>query len=217
MNIITQFLLYFIVFIPCGSSLSCKDFKDIPCPFFIHGKSNNCGDPSWELLCENDRTIVTVFSKRFYVLDIDSKANRIQLIDPGLEKDNCSSMPQHSLPASPSYFGGYSDSISTWSRPVVYMNCSKNLSNYTRYLSTLPCVNNTSLNMLTYAIVDPVVSEFGNSCTNFLTSWIFGDDALHNPENSTFGSYSELHKQMMKGFWISYAYDTQPCKLLFEE
>ncbi|RZC85748.1 hypothetical protein C5167_026417 [Papaver somniferum] len=186
MNIITQFLLYFIVFIPCGSSLSCKDFKDIPCPFFIHGKSNNCGDPSWELLCENDRTIVTVFSKRFYVLDIDSKANRIQLIDPGLEKDNCSSMPQHSLPASPSYFGGYSDSISTWSRPVVYMNCSKNL-------------------------------KFGNSCTNFLTSWIFGDDALHNPENSTFGSYSELHKQMMKGFWISYAYDTQPCKLLFEE
>lgn len=217
---ITLFLLYFVILIliPCNtsaqrspfsSSLSCGNLKDIRCPFFIHGHSRKCRSKSRELLCENNKTTIILFSKRFYIMDINYTGKWIQLIDPGLEKDsNCSSMPQHSLKVFLRYDFGGQYYVSTGSMPVVYMSCSKNLSNSPHYLNTSACFNKTSVNMFTYAIIDPAVSQFKNSCTNILTSWVFVEY-----QNFTFRSYSDLHKQMMEGFRISYSDTEKPSYL----
>ncbi|XP_026431699.1 rust resistance kinase Lr10-like isoform X2 [Papaver somniferum] len=93
------------------------------------------------------------------------------------------------------------------------MNCSGNLNDFPLYLNTSPCVNKSSSSKFsTYVMVDPLVSEIKNSCTSFLTSWIF-DEALYEAskqgnydtyESTTFGSYSDVHDQMMKGFVLKY-------------
>ncbi|KAI3933007.1 hypothetical protein MKW98_029240 [Papaver atlanticum] len=231
MNIIL-FILYFVILIhiPCTSSssnitknnetslslsssshnFSCGDLQDIQCPFFIHGNSHQCVSRyPIELLCENNRTSATFNSKRFYVMGINYTSRYIRLIDPGLEKDsNCSSMPQNSL----HYLRGVDLSFHFGCRPVIYMNCSGNLNDFPLYLNTSPCVNKSSSNKFsTYVMVDPLVSDIKNSCTSFLTSWIF-DDAIYEAyihenytyEGTTFGSYSDVHDQMMKGFVLDY-------------
>ncbi|KAI3886847.1 hypothetical protein MKW98_017199 [Papaver atlanticum] len=255
-NFITLLLLYSIILIllPCGSSfsnnitndyesississssgnVSCGDLLNVQCPFIIEGRPQNCGKQSTvKLECKNNRTIATLSSKRFYVMDINYTHQMIRLIDPGLEKEsNCSSMPQHSL-----HRLKLGDGINTFGygcRPVTYMNCSRSISDAPSYLNTSPCVK-ASFNMSIYAIVHPLeVSEFKNSCTNFFTSWIYDDGlrkALLQPDSTfnfstyrgtTFHSYLDVHKEMMKGFWMDYyldrsgEYETQkPGKLI---
>ncbi|MCL7050957.1 hypothetical protein MKW94_028505 [Papaver nudicaule] len=173
-----------------SGNFSCGDLHDIQCPFVIEGRPpRDCGKLyTAKLFCENNKTISTlVSSKRLLVMGINYwnyREGTIRLMDPGLERDanNCSSMPQHSYDSP-------------------------------RYLNTSPCVKGAaSSNMSTYVVVDPEVSEFKNSCTNFLTSWMFYDapyKARVNNQQTTeettfFGSYLDVHNQMTKGFIVSY-------------
>ncbi|MCL7048895.1 hypothetical protein MKW94_019859 [Papaver nudicaule] len=219
-SFITPFLLYFLVLllIPSSSSssslsssstvFSCGDLS-IKCPFTLEGRPRNCPNgcssrfgslmkplscgysPAERILsCENNRTVLNYSSKKFYVLDIDYEYQRIRVIDPGLQKDNCSSMPQHSIPDN-FYFQNYSDLYQE--KAVVYMNCLTNMSDFIRYINAKPCVK-SSLNMFTYVIVNPLVSDFKESCNNFLTSWMSGN-------RDTFSSYLDVHNELMNG-WV---------------
>ncbi|KAI3840970.1 hypothetical protein MKW92_031373 [Papaver armeniacum] len=220
----TPFLLYFVVlflsFPSTGSSsLSSTDFScgalNIKCPFTLEGRPRNCPNgcgsrfgrlmkplscgysPAERILsCENNKTILNYSSKKFYVTDINYEDRSIRLIDPGLERDNCSSMPQHSLPDT-SYFQNYSE-LSYPRKAVVYMNCSMNISDYTRYIYASPCIK-SSFNMFTYVIVNPLVSDFKESCNSFFTSWMSTD-------RDTFGSYLDVHNEMMNGFEVYWYY-----------
>ncbi|KAI3886840.1 hypothetical protein MKW98_017192 [Papaver atlanticum] len=174
---------------------------DIPSPITLEGHRQNCSDSVYgeKLTCENDRAVWTTSSKSFYIIGVDHtifsevsdslvETIYLRLIDPGLEKDNCSSMPQHSI---------YPCKLTGTSRhpypnmTVVYMNCSTNMSDSPRYLNTSPCVKASS----TYAVVDPLFSDYNESCKQFLTSWMYTD-------KDAFSSYSDVHKEMMKGFNI---------------
>lgn len=222
-SFIIPFLLYFVVlflFIPSSGSFSSSSTVfscgalNIKCPFTLEGRLRNCPNgcssrfgrlmkplscgysPAERILsCENNRTVLNYFSKKFYVIDINYEYQNIRLIDLGLERDNCSSMPQHSLPDS--HFRNYSE-ISYRSKAVVYMNCLMNTSDFTRYINASPCIK-SSFNMFTYVVVNPLVSDFKESCNSFFTSWMSTD-------RDTFGSYLDVHNEMMNGFQVSWYY-----------
>ncbi|KAI3975615.1 hypothetical protein MKX01_017528 [Papaver californicum] len=234
-SFITPFLLCFVVLLLIASSSSSSSLSssstvfscgalNIKCPFTLEGHPQNCPNecssrfgrlmkplscgysPAERILtCENNRTILNYSSKKFYVIDFDYEYQRIRLVDPGLERDNCSSMPQHSLPDT-SYFQNYSD-LSYRSRAVVYMNCLMNISDFTRYINASPCVK-SSFNTSTYVIVNPLVSDFKDSCHSFLTSWMSSD-------RDTFGSYLDVHNEMMNGFEIFWYYRYKQPGFLF--
>ncbi|CAK9149437.1 unnamed protein product [Ilex paraguariensis] len=94
---------------------SCGNIHDIHYPFRLEDDPQHCGLPDYQLACNNNRTILYLkadpyagydykFNYSYYVEAITYDNFSIRLVDPGLDKDNCSSLPLHSLPYT-DYFG----------------------------------------------------------------------------------------------------------------
>ncbi|XP_019052113.1 PREDICTED: uncharacterized protein LOC109114236 [Nelumbo nucifera] len=81
----------------CSPS-SCGNIKNIHYPFRLKGDPRiNCGDPHYELACENNRTVLYLHQGRYYVEEVSYENRTIRVVDSGLQDDNCSSMPRYSL------------------------------------------------------------------------------------------------------------------------
>ncbi|MCL7039461.1 hypothetical protein MKW94_018695 [Papaver nudicaule] len=164
------------------------------------------------LLCFNRRNSI-------YVTEINYTASTIRLLDPGLDKDNLSSMPQRSLPA----VGAYDPSISYDSTDfiypttriinyemddfilsVVYLNCLTDMRNFPRYLQNPSPYAKASFSISSYVIVEPLAEEIKNSCSTFLTTWMMTNlderSEYRRDPNAIFGSYLDVYKRMMNGF-----------------
>ena len=82
---------------PCPPS-SCGKITNITHPFRLKGDPSHCGDRRYELDCENNATVLTLFSGKYHVQDIDYKRYRITLSDAGVVDDaNCSFIPRYFL------------------------------------------------------------------------------------------------------------------------
>ncbi|WVY91861.1 hypothetical protein V8G54_037375 [Vigna mungo] len=81
---------------PCPTS-SCGQIRNISYPFRLKGDPGQCGDPRYELDCVNNATLIlTLFSEKYLVLEIDYKGYKIVLRDPGQDEDsNCSFIPRY--------------------------------------------------------------------------------------------------------------------------
>ncbi|KAI8029832.1 Rust resistance kinase Lr10 [Camellia lanceoleosa] len=100
---------------------SCGNNDNITHPFRLKGDPKNCGDKGYELECENNRTVLHLFSGKYYVEEINHHKKTIRVVDVGIHKDDCSSLPLHSL----TYYN-FSNSYQYRLRhasPVVFMNC----------------------------------------------------------------------------------------------
>ncbi|KAA8533612.1 hypothetical protein F0562_030954 [Nyssa sinensis] len=109
----------------CDAS-SCGNIHNISYPFRLKSDPQNCGLPLYELACESNRTILSLDSRKFYVRAITHENYSIRVVDPGLDKDNCSSFPLYSLYLDESnYFSGRSTygGLSYYNRPIIYMGC----------------------------------------------------------------------------------------------
>ncbi|XP_027106959.1 rust resistance kinase Lr10-like [Coffea arabica] len=80
----------------CNPS-SCGDIRNISYPFRLKEDPIHCGDPSYELACENNRTIVNLFLQKYYVQEIIYEKYLMRVVDPGLDEANCSSFPINTL------------------------------------------------------------------------------------------------------------------------
>ncbi|KAI8029481.1 Rust resistance kinase Lr10 [Camellia lanceoleosa] len=103
---------------------SCGNNDNITHPFRLKGDPKNCGDKKYELECENNRTVLHLFSGKYYVEEIDYDNYTIRVVDVGIHEDDCCSLPLHSLTYdnfwnSYPYALRYADARS----PVVFMNC----------------------------------------------------------------------------------------------
>ncbi|XP_026441209.1 LEAF RUST 10 DISEASE-RESISTANCE LOCUS RECEPTOR-LIKE PROTEIN KINASE-like 2.8 isoform X2 [Papaver somniferum] len=245
---LTRFILYFgIIFLilpncncsSCfqsthiiyeGSSVfSCGDLHNIQCPFTLEGHPQNCTNrpASAQLTCENNRTtIASIQGKKFYVTGINYTEGSIRIIDPGLQKDNYSSLPRHSLRnvvlSGPDNNDNmiYNDGYSNTKDAVVYLNCSTDIEDYPPYYLKVP------VNMSSYVILNPMVSEIKNSCSTFVTSWMMpyeSDDYMSEANRTKHlrdaygGSYREVHNRMMQGFDICWTDNYQPDRRGFLE
>ena len=90
---------------PCRPS-SCGDIQNISIPFRLKGDPLGCGhpDPAYELVCENNRTILY---GKYFVEEINYHNYTIRVIVAGLEKTNCFSLPLYSSTIDELYVYGY--------------------------------------------------------------------------------------------------------------
>ncbi|RVW87513.1 Leaf rust 10 disease resistance locus receptor-like protein kinase-like 2.4 [Vitis vinifera] len=86
----------------CSPS-SCGDMRNISYPFRLQDDPPSCGYPEYELICENNRTMINLHGGKYLVTQINYQNYTIRVVDPGRKKDNCLiSSPLHSIGSSSS-------------------------------------------------------------------------------------------------------------------
>uniref|UniRef100_A0A6N2LYF8 Protein kinase domain-containing protein n=1 Tax=Salix viminalis TaxID=40686 RepID=A0A6N2LYF8_SALVM len=81
----------------CAPS-SCGNFRNISFPFRLNTDPGSCGDGFIELGCEdNVRLTFHLNMVKYYVEAINYSDFRIRLVDAAVQKDDCFSIPHHSL------------------------------------------------------------------------------------------------------------------------
>ncbi|KAL6321093.1 hypothetical protein AAG906_012865 [Vitis piasezkii] len=159
---------------------SCGNIPDISYPFRLKDHRRRCGERKYELACENNRTILHLNSGRYYVEEINYTRETIRVVDTGLKKDDCSSLPLHSLTdANFSYGDPYQLSYET--SDVNFIDCEAPI-NSPLYIDMAPCSRNSSSNsslssMQTYSYI--VTSTTGCCMGLTLDSIASASSALH--------------------------------------
>jgi hypothetical protein len=145
---------------------SCGNIHNISYPFWLNGDPTICGDPKYNLSCENNQTVLYLYDGRYYVQEIDYNNYTIRVVDSGIQKDNYSFIPRYSLgssnfslrdPYTPSYpsiqvsseadqssyscnvRGGFDDLH--YQRYMVFVNCEKQVKSRL-YLDISTCFKN---------------------------------------------------------------------------
>jgi hypothetical protein len=82
----------------CAPS-SCGNIHNISYPFRLSTDPNNsCGNKKYELTCENNRPALYLNNGvKYYVQAIHYSNLTIRLVDADVQKDDCFSIPRHSL------------------------------------------------------------------------------------------------------------------------
>lgn len=188
---------------------SCGDIHNISYPFQLKKDRKRCGDSIYELACEDDRTVVYIIGGRYYVQSIDYDTNQIIVVDEGLQKDNCLSLPHHSWSRYDFNRGSYINNpyIIPKASSLVIVNCSKPVSS-PLYFATDSCIkgsysSNTSSNWKLYALVNPKASDVRNFCT--VSSWTWAsDDFGGGPVNDSSFNYKQIYNIVADGFALNY-------------
>ncbi|XP_058724608.1 LEAF RUST 10 DISEASE-RESISTANCE LOCUS RECEPTOR-LIKE PROTEIN KINASE-like 2.1 isoform X2 [Vicia villosa] len=204
---------------------SCGKITIIKHPFRLMDDPTTCGDPRYELSCENNITMLTLFSGKYYVKSIDYKNYTIRLVDPGIEEGDCSSIPRY-------YLNGnnftYSYSISTdrynedpyqidgrfGFQDIIYLNCSKPVKDDPEYLDTALCRVNLDSKSHVYAFVGGYfyVGKLKDYCRVKLVAMssmlafpnISVSVSVRDGVPDRQLSYQKIHEMLLYGFEISW-------------
>jgi len=206
---------------------SCGEIHNISYPFRLKGDPKYCGHPEFEVTCEYDNTVLYLFDGRYYVKSISYDFYRdeenfhgyITVVDDGLQKSNCSSLPHYSRGHS-----NFSNTIIPYYPldslseivMVAFVKCLQPIA-FTRYFDTKPCIegthsadmppNSSQMKVYSYALpgYDLAAGDIKDSCTITMMSfasdysWREGDQY-----NRSSASYKDLHNQMAEGFNLTY-------------
>ncbi|KAL2556228.1 Protein kinase superfamily protein [Forsythia ovata] len=178
----------------------CGSISNISYPFRLRGDPENCGDPSYELACENNRTILYLSSNKYYVQSISYNNFSIRVLDPALEKTSCASYPiniQLSYYTSPLY------DLRTYdlyrNTPIIYTSCEVPAKS-PLYVDTSFCSKNISLQKYSYVVVgDVTVADLEDSCR--VDTWAWTSRYFHIVDNATF---SEIQDGLAYGFVLTW-------------
>ncbi|WJX16585.1 hypothetical protein P8452_06592 [Trifolium repens] len=147
---------------------SCGEITNITHPFRLKGDPTSCGDPRYELSCENNMTVLTLFSGKYYVKSINYENYTIQIVDPGIKEGDCSSIPSYFL-TSFNFTSSYTvngkvftgdpyqiDSYFEYNKYqyIIYLKCSKEVKDDPGYVDTSPCIVNSDSKSYVYAFVE---------------------------------------------------------------
>ncbi|XP_038717364.1 rust resistance kinase Lr10-like isoform X2 [Tripterygium wilfordii] len=191
----------------CTHHSSCGNISNIKYPFRLKGDPPNCGDPNYELSCENNQTILSSNSEQYVVKAINYNSYTIRIADFGVHDGICSSRPINSF--SDFYKnacgGGVDCSYPLYQFPIVYglvyVSCETPMKSR-NYVDLSPCIVETkSTNNRRYHYVlvgDVSYAELNDSCTiDFITVTSF--DRKRN------FSYMDIHEKLVYGIelpWI---------------
>nr|XP_048326035.1 rust resistance kinase Lr10-like [Ziziphus jujuba var. spinosa] len=212
----------------------CGNITNISHPFRLRTDPPNCGDKRYNLSCENNLTVLYLYSGKYYVQAINYNNYTIRVVDSYIEKGSCSSLPRYSLT---SYnFSYYSDPYSlrskvrkskkdpqtvalSLSETLTFLKC-QNPVKSTLYVPTVPCINNTSssttnasagMNMIQskwkYSYVKfgkMNVSELMDLCQIELMFMISSSSWQRKENSNVISSYSELYSELLHGFELSW-------------
>ncbi|XP_039173665.1 rust resistance kinase Lr10-like [Eucalyptus grandis] len=185
---------------------SCGDIRNISNPFRLKSDLKGCGDSNHELACEDNRTLLYLDGGRYYVLSINYSSRQIGLVDDGIHKGNCSSLPRHQL-THDGLFGKYNNGFTS----VVIVNCSKPVSS-SFYIAINPsCIvgsysSNTSLSWKLYALANlkAKASDVRDFCTIHNSTWVSNYSGYNEQINSSLHNYELIHDIMANGFFLNF-------------
>ncbi|KAF8006908.1 hypothetical protein BT93_K1028 [Corymbia citriodora subsp. variegata] len=177
----------------------------------ITSDSKICGDPTYELACINNRTILNLYLEKYYVRSIDYTNYTIWVADVRLQKGNCSSLPLRSLSCDnfglqPNSYecGDYFFYGRESSKTISIVNCKKAIASQF-YIDASSCLDRVGLSNFSntirqlYAMVNVNVSNVEIACIielmAIIPGWVDGDDLR---------SYAQIHEQMVYGFELSW-------------
>ncbi|XP_068314676.1 LEAF RUST 10 DISEASE-RESISTANCEUS RECEPTOR-LIKE PROTEIN KINASE-like 2.1 [Pyrus communis] len=210
------FVLAFLVLCFCSETCNAKDDSKSSCtsscgliyitsPFRLNDDPKKCGDRRYTLSCENNNTTVLepLGSGKYYVQAINYKNKTIRLLDPGLDNNNCSSMPRNF----PHYYFPvpYGSPLST-STSVFYLMC-RNPVNSSLYVDTAPCLNNSATSLIqpksySYVMVGRPgyldMEDWNEGCSVERMAWMLLDYSK-GYYNASY-SYEYIHSALMYGF-----------------
>ncbi|KAG6429900.1 hypothetical protein SASPL_107956 [Salvia splendens] len=197
---------------------SCGNLHNIGYPFRLKGDPKKCGNPRFELACENNVTSLSLNSHKYYVKAINSTKtflfynSTIRLVDASINKDNICSFPTYSpythnftypfaldnpdlIPVYPS--DPYNNDKPF---PINFISCPNRLSNSSLNFTdiTAHCSGSNSSHHHRYAYVKVgrmKVSEMPHTCKSgvmVMTFWDF--------KNLSNVSLSEIHEALLYGF-----------------
>ncbi|KAH0772098.1 hypothetical protein KY290_016079 [Solanum tuberosum] len=203
----------------CPSS-ACGHIRNISYPFRLITDPEYCGDhgPAFELACEGNQTVISLFSKKLHVQGIYYDDQAIHLVDPTLQTqdDLCSLRSQSDFNQ---YYIIYQSSIQVTivqattvnygAEPIFMFNCPIAVNNSSTFLEIRGC----KFSRYTYIkIGDMSVDEVGDGCrAEFigLTSW----PNIKNAENNI--SLSDFHQAILYGFNLGYDMRGSPQRIKY--
>ncbi|KAK0602356.1 hypothetical protein LWI29_032574 [Acer saccharum] len=183
---------------------SCGDIKNISYPFRLKGDPAGCGDPDFELSCnQSNKPILEFHLGKYYVNNISYDDRIIKVVDVNLANGSCG-LPQKS-PSRFSFdqtdYGYYIDDGFT---NAYFVRCSSKISDPT-YIR-LPCLNIGNQSSV-YVIYDAYwVEELSESCSFISTVPIRNTSADDNP------SYETIQKLLQSGFDLKWSVGCKDCQ-----
>ncbi|KAK7293755.1 hypothetical protein RJT34_16628 [Clitoria ternatea] len=193
----------------CPAS-SCCSTLNISYPFRLSGDPPHCGDKRYELHCENNHTLLTLFSGKFLVQHIDYKRYKIRVSDVGIaENATRSFMPRYFL-----YSGNFTHfvigpgpdlfKLDSFEASVAYFNCSDPVNDDSRYTDVDNRYCGSRGNV--YAVVKDSGNDFGVMDIKVGCKLIGA--TLANWGRAQKGkkivSYADIHNMVSNGFVISW-------------
>ncbi|WCJ41449.1 hypothetical protein M5689_022318 [Euphorbia peplus] len=189
---------------------------NISYPFRLQTDPISCGDDQYMLSCENNFTVLRQTNGgKYYVKAIDYDNFTIRLVDVGVDKDDCSSLPSFPFPfdeKDPSYtlsrYKQNSESGSKWEKlraeTINLIKC-ENAVNSSGYLDTSPCINSSlshSETVYTYAYFGLMKAyDLRDGCSSEIVSLML---PISSDSNNSNLSFIEVHRQMAFGFELSW-------------
>ncbi|XP_034923476.1 LEAF RUST 10 DISEASE-RESISTANCEUS RECEPTOR-LIKE PROTEIN KINASE-like 2.4 isoform X2 [Populus alba] len=217
----------------CAPS-SCGNIHNISYPFRLSTDPNSCGNKKYELTCENNRPALYLKKKtvKYYVQAIDYSNFTIRLVDADVQKDDCFSIPRHSLiyytfdnmDYLPYDLGGFGSG--TWSFVnFIFISCPKPIPSPPRYIvDASSCKNGSTLfnshNMegySSYVLIESSVGDIPDLCR---VNLMYYAPFTFQPKNWTnISSIEEVRDNILYGFDLSWSgaccdfLKENPCKL----
>ncbi|KAK9277284.1 hypothetical protein L1049_006824 [Liquidambar formosana] len=180
-------------------SSSCGDIQNISYPFRLKGDPAGCGDPDYELSCENNKTIFEFHRGNYYVRQISYEKQTIRVVDVNLASGSCG-LPNRSLSLSEvngdSRYRGFVYNIYT-----NFVNCSTVISDPS--YRQVPCLSGNTSHV--YVIYDDYrASGFHDSCV-----FISMVPTVH--VSGKYPSYGAIQKLLETGFDLGWSVECRDC------
>ncbi|KAM5550720.1 rust resistance kinase Lr10 [Rosa sericea] len=173
---------------------SCGHIDNISYPFRLEHDPKHCGDSSYTLECNNNVTILRLYSGEYYVKEINYRNSTIRVVDPGLEKNNCASLPR--FPLAQSNFSSLSFTYGPVSTPLTFLKC-ENPVHSSLYVDTASCIKSEAYGYV--KVGTTTTSDLEDGCSIDSTTMI---TTFARTERNV--SYKEIHKELVYGFQLTY-------------
>ncbi|XVF02979.1 hypothetical protein REPUB_Repub04eG0220900 [Reevesia pubescens] len=186
-------------------SSSCGDIPNISYPFRLKEDPAGCGDPDFELSCQNNKTILNFHGGLYYVKRISYDDHRLRVADVNLANGSCS-LPYRSLSMVDVQFSDsrYSGMVNyNYSYALNYVRCSKNISDLAN--SRVPCLSGNTSNVYANITWYPLSSyDIPKSCKVIATVPASYEDTVEP-------SYETVLKMQESGFEMIWSVECRDC------
>ncbi|XP_050387233.1 uncharacterized protein LOC126803470 [Argentina anserina] len=170
---------------------SCGIIHNISYPFRLKHDPKHCGVSSFTLECDNNVTMLRLSSGKYYVKEINYRDGNIRVVDPGIEKNNCATLPR--FPLDESIYRSYGTSSST---PLAFLKCANQVHS-SSYVSTASCLKSEAYGYVKRGTT--TVSELEDGCSIESTTLITTSATMKRNM-----SYEDIHKELLYGFDLEY-------------